>query len=240
MARRSSKPPDSREFEAGPNPRGHRHPGRVGTSPLRPPPRRAHRSRAVEPGARRAHRPDHHHRPRPLPLLLADRDRHRPRPGDTAGDDPCAHARDHPQRPAGAHYAAHGSASSGGRRGAPARVRASRPGGVAPLSMVRAPDPVHHRRGRDGRDICRHALSRHRGRGRPALARPPLRGSGSLARSRLLARLHARHASAPAPGHLLRRSAVLGARPRRVRRHDHVRRQLSRADADGDRWLGAL
>ena len=78
--------------------------------------------------------------------------------------------------PSGAGHRAAGAAACGRRRRAAAGVRPARHRRLAAVRAHRVLAAVHHRRGRGGPGIRRHAVPGDRGGGRAAGARPPLRG----------------------------------------------------------------
>ena len=92
---------------------------------------------------------------------------------------------------------------------------------------LRHHDPVHHVRRRARPHLRGAAVLRARRRGRAARRRPGVRRRGGHPRRRAGGRRSGRvRCRWRAPGLLAGLRARLGPRPRGVRRHDHVRRQL--------------
>ena len=146
----------------------------------------------------------------------------------------CSLAVDFVGRPLGAcaGAAADGGAAGRRRRRPALRVRARRPRRRAALRLVRSPAHVQHRWRDPRRDVRRDAVPRDHRRGRSPVDRHSLRGRGGDARSRALDDVPARHAAVPRTVARRRSGAGVGPRARRVRRHDHVRRQHPGTHAD--------
>src|SRR5262249_13096268 len=198
---------------------------------LHPPPRRPPVEGAVgesRAGTRRARGAGRHST---LAALLAGRHSALRRAGSAARLGAGARHVSGPRAPARADVAAGGATAGGRRRGAARRFRAARPD-RAVARAARDPPALHHGRRRARGDVRCHAVPRALDGGSAARARPPAGGRRAFARRDALDGLPARDHAARASVARRRCRALLGARARRVRRHDHLRRQLPGPDAD--------
>ena len=98
--------------------------------------------------------------------------------------------------------------------------------------MVRRPDHVHDDRRHPGGDVRVLPARPARARVGPAVARRPARRRGGHVRRLPLVRAPAGDPSADGPAGRRRRRPRVGARPRGVRRDDHVRREPGGPDPD--------
>ncbi|CAA9362856.1 MAG: Molybdenum ABC transporter permease protein ModB, partial [uncultured Nocardioidaceae bacterium] len=132
----------------------------------------------------------------------------------------------------GARRGAAGDATGGRGRRAPRRLRSHRCGRRAAARPLRRDGPVHHRRGGARPHVRRAPVLRAQRRGCAARRQPGLRQRGRHPRRQPLDDLPAGHSPARAAGDRRRDAPVLGPRHGRVRRHDHVRRELPRDHPD--------
>ena len=136
------------------------------------------------------------------------------------------------ERSASTVHALDGAAAGRGRRRAVLRARSPRSRRSVPRPVVRHHVAVHHG-GRDRRpDLRGHAVPRDHGRGGVPPGRHSLRGRRPDPGRLAVVRVPPGDAAGdPARAHR-RRRAGMGARPRRVRRDDHVRRKLPGPNPD--------
>src|SRR6266545_4400568 len=139
---------------------------------------------------------------------------------------------------AGAGHRAAGAAAGGRRGGAAARAGPPRGARPVPGRLVRRHPAVLHRGGGAGRGVRGDAVPGDRGGGRAARDGPPVRGGGGHPGGVPVDGVPAGHAAAGRARYRGRRGAVLDPGTGRVRRDDHVRRQLPGPYPDGaDRCL---
>ncbi|CAA9274379.1 MAG: Molybdenum ABC transporter permease protein ModB, partial [uncultured Blastococcus sp.] len=209
---------------AGPGRAGGRLPRPATAGPARPDAvvvgRRATRRARGGPGAA-AVTPVRHARDAPLPV---------PRRAAGLGARPIQRAL--ARRPPGAGHRAAGPAPGGRRCGALPGPGAEGAHRQLARRGVRHHHPVHDDGRRHRRDLRGDAVPGDQRRGRPARGRHPVRGRRGHPRSRPVDHLPPRDPAPRGAGRGRRRRPLLGAGAGRVRGDHHLRRQLSRDDAD--------